>query len=120
MDVVPVVIGPHEGKGHARTVGRLEEAVVQAMLKVGAVLVVVPVVKERGDAVVGGQIDLLGGPLGVGLVKVTPGGHDGLPVAGKARTGVFHQVPLGPALAVPGFVTRIDVIVREVICRDNG
>ena len=100
--VAPVVVRPHQGELQALAVRGLEEAVLQGLLHEPDARVPVPIEEEHVDAVVGGQVDLARGPLGVGLVEEAPRGPQRLVVAGEARRGRLHQFPFAPAVAVPG------------------
>ncbi|MPM94878.1 hypothetical protein SDC9_142027 [bioreactor metagenome] len=113
MEVVPVVVGPHQRELELG-VAAAEEPLVQRPLEEGA-FIPVPVEDEGIDAVRRRRIDFPAHHRRVGLVLITPERNLGLVVAGKARRGMLHQLPFGPALAVNGLVAGIGVIIREIV-----
>ena len=97
-DVVGVVVGPHEIEFHAVAVGGLEEAVVEALFKEGAVVEPIPVVDEDVDAVVSGSGDFHLHDIRIGFVDIAPEGLAWPVVERGAFDGVFDGLPFADSL----------------------
>ena len=116
LNLLPIMVGPHEGELEARVVAGLEESDINGPVQERAVVVVVPVEDERIHAVVGGGGDFLLHDLRVRLVGVAPERHVRLMMAGEPRPGRLDQLPLRPIPALAFHVARVaGMVVAEVV-----
>ena len=113
-NIDPVVVGPHQGEGHALWIRRTKESLVERAGKKRAVFVVIPVEEEVADPVAGRGGDFALHDLRIGLVLVTPDRHQRLAMSRITRHPALEEIPLGPAPPVFRLIARIRVVIREV------
>ncbi len=97
LDVIPVMVRPHEGELHAGVVGGVEKTFVQRIVEIRSVIVIIPVEDKGIHAVVGSGGDFLRHDFGLRFVLITPKRRLGLHVSGKTRLGGFDFIPLREA-----------------------
>ena len=119
LNVIPVVVGPHEAELDAAVVRGLQEAAIEGALEVWAVVVVIPIEDEGVDAVVRGGLDLLGHDGGIRFVSVAPKGHLGLLMARETGLGLPDEVPLGET-GILGLVPSRVGVLAGVVVRGDG
>ncbi len=87
LNIIPVMIGPHQGKPDAVIVAGFEKTFIQCPFEIRAVVIIIPVENKGIHAIVGGGVNLFGHHIRVGFILIPPGRHPGLLVASKSRLG---------------------------------
>src|SRR5208282_3560604 len=119
LDVIPVVVGPHQREFQSLPIGGIQISLVERGVQEGAIVVVIPVKDKRIDAVVGGGVNLFGHHLRIGFIAVSPERDLWLIVPGETRLGIFDQFPFAPGCAFFFRVSRIaGVIVGKIVNRN--
>lgn len=116
--VFAVMVGPHQGELHPVPILRAKKPLLQGLLHGLHAAVPVPVVEKHVDAVVGGQVDLTGGPFRIALIEIAPCRLQRLGMAGKTGHRRLHPLPFRPTLAFPRAAVVVVVPVR-IIDRDH-
>ena len=119
LDVIPIVVRPHDREAEPVVVGSLEESPVQRAFKIRAVVVMIPIEDERFEPMVCGRIDLAGHHQGIRFILVAPERNLGLQLTGKTRPGAADQIPLGETRILGLVPTRMRMRAGIVVGRDG-
>ena len=117
LDIIPVMVCPHEGEFHAGVVGYVEKTFVQRVIEIRPVVVIIPVEDKGIHPVIGGGGDFLRHDFGFRFILIAPDRRVGLDVPGKTRLGGFDLIPFRKAgifIFVPAWVgVRAGIIVSR-------
>ena len=119
LNIIPVVIRPHDREVDPFVVGSLEESPVQRPLEIGPVVVVIPIENERIESMIGRRVDLSGHHQWIGFVLVSPERRVGLLVPGKPRARFADKIPFGEA-RIFRFVPSRMWVRAGIVIRGNG